>query len=103
MCPTILLSQKEQTVISYCPDCKRTYIWHKSLMLTFESKQFKSFKNYTKNDNHTFLAFPDGEERIMIATQHSQVSLIFSEDEWAYFLTALEEAEYMQEVYQLLY
>ena len=72
-------------------------------MLTFESKQFLAFKRYVKNDNHTFLAFPDGEERILIATQHSQVNLIFSEVEWTYFLTALEEAEYMQEVYQSLY
>ncbi|MFD1628711.1 DUF6686 family protein [Pseudopedobacter beijingensis] len=103
MCPTILLSQKDQTVISYCPECKRTYIWHKSLMLTFENKQFLAFKKYIKNSDHTFLAFPDDEERILISTQHSQVNLIFSENEWTCFLTAIEEAEYMHEVYQLLY
>lgn len=74
-------------------------------MLSFYEKQFLSFRNHTLSaDCETnFHTFPDGEERLILNTPNQDISFSFTEDEWADFAVALEEAIYMQSVYKLVY
>ena len=74
-------------------------------MLTFSPKQFLAFKKFTESPdfNQSFYHFPDGEERLVLRTPNSGICFSFTEDEWTNFYAAMEEAEYMQEIYQLIY
>lgn len=74
-------------------------------MLTFSPNQFSAFKKHTESPdfNDSFYLFPDGEERLILHMPNSDICFSFTEDEWANFYAAMEEAEYMQEVYQLIY
>ena|ERR1700744_2246984 len=104
MCQTQILSHKGAVVISQCMECKTLNIWHHNFLLTFSLEQFKSFKHFTRLldvEEYTF-PFPDGEERLVLCTPHSDISFTFSFDEWETFQAAMEEAEYMQGVYDLL-
>ena len=105
MCQKITLSKKGVAHISYCSQCKFIYIWHHNIMLTFSITQFKAFKKHTESPdfNEDFYSFPDGENRLILHTPNSDICFSFTEDEWTNFYAAMEEAEYMQEVYQLIY
>ncbi|WP_225551493.1 hypothetical protein [Sphingobacterium bovistauri] len=54
-----------------------------------------------KIGNEDFLAFPDEEERMFLPTPAPEILFTFTKNEWCDFTTALEEANYMREVYQL--
>lgn len=105
MCNKITLSKKGATHISYCAKCKHIYIWNGNIMLTFSPTQFLSFKKYTESPdfNESFYHFPDGEDRLILHTPNSDICFSFTENEWTNFYAAMEEAEYMQEVYHLIY
>ena len=104
MCQHIVLSRCGQTVISQCPDCKTMNIWQHNLLLNFTGYQFLAFKNFTSGLNaaEALFPFPEGEDRFVLRTPNSDICLTFSMDEWDSFLTAMDEAEYMQGVYQLI-
>lgn len=74
-------------------------------MLTFRDKQFNSFRKYTKSADfeECFYDFPDGEERLILHTPNPDICFSFTEEEWENFSIAMEEAAYMQEIYQLIY
>jgi hypothetical protein len=105
MCQTIFLSRKGSTVISQCRECKTLNIWQHNLLLSFSPGQFKAFKEFTQllDTPECTFPFPDGEERLVLRTPHTDISFTFSMDEWEDFQAAMEEAEYMQGVYELLY
>jgi len=52
--------------------------------------------------NEEFLAFPDDEERMFLATPAPEILFTFTKEEWYNFTTALEEANYMREVYRII-
>jgi len=52
--------------------------------------------------NEEFLAFPDDEERMFLATPAPEILFTFTKEEWSNFTTALEEANYMREVYRII-
>jgi hypothetical protein len=104
MCQSQILSRKGPVVVSQCLECKTLNIWHHNLLLTFTPGQFKAFKDFTAMldvPDCTF-PFPDGEERFVLRTPHIDISFTFSLDEWGDFQAAMEEAEYMQDIYNLL-
>lgn len=105
MCPSIILSKQGNTLISYCSHCKNIYIWHNNIMLSFQESQFNSFRKYTVHTyfEDSFYTFPDGEERLILHTPNPDICFSFTEDEWLSFSSALEEASYMQEIYQLIH
>ncbi|WP_158992584.1 DUF6686 family protein [Mucilaginibacter sp. L196] len=104
MCKTIVLSRKCATVISQCMECKIMNIWLRNLLLNFTPEQFKMFKNFTSglDVEESMFPFPDGEDRLVLRTPHSDICFTFSLTEWEDFQAAMEEAEYMQGVYTLI-
>lgn len=74
-------------------------------MLSFQERQFVSFKKDTRSENfeESFFRFPDGEERLILHTPNPDICFSFTEDEWTDFSIALEEASYMQCIYKLVH
>ncbi|TZF83706.1 hypothetical protein FW774_09530 [Pedobacter sp. BS3] len=105
MCQTIVLSSKESVVISQCMDCKMLTIWHQNILLTFTPAQFRAFKSYTAklNIEESLFPFPDGEERLILHTPYHDIRFTFTLEEWEDFKIALNEAVYMQNIYQMIY
>lgn len=104
MCQTRVLTNKGQTVISSCMGCGMYYIWHQNLVLSFPAKAFRSFREVVTAVCFESNAqpFPDGQERIMLNTPNDDISFAFDEEELEDFRAAIAEAEYMNEVYQLM-
>jgi len=104
MCKTRVLTQKGQTVISHCPECHMLNIWHQNLLLCFTPEQFRSFKNVAIEMAFEERAypFPDGEERLILCTPHHDINFAFTTDEWEDFKECLEEAVYMQDIYEII-
>jgi hypothetical protein len=104
MCQSTVLTQKGAAIISQCMDCKLITIWHHNLLLNFTPGQFKAFKDFTINLDQAdyFFHFPDGDERLVLRTPNNDICFAFTEEEWDNFRVAMEEAEYMQDVYDLL-
>ena len=104
MCETIILSKIGATTISQCMDCKILTLWTRTLLLNFSPEQFVSFKNFTANleVDQSLFPFPDGEDRLVLRTPHSDICMTFSLDDWDNFQQAMEEANYMREIYNLM-
>jgi len=104
MCETIILSKNAAATISQCMECQKLSLWMRSLLLNFSPEQFRSFKNFTAKleVEQSLFPFPDGEERLVLRTPHSDICMVFSLDEWEQFQQAMEEAEYMMQVYELM-
>jgi len=47
--------------------------------------------------------FPNGDDRLVLRTPHSDINFSFSLEEWDNFHEAMEEAIYMQNIYQMMY
>jgi len=80
-------------------------VWQKSYVLTFSAVQFQFFLEEirAKVGHEEFLSFPDDEERMFLPTPAPEILFTFTKEEWYNFTAALEEANYMREVYQLLH
>lgn len=104
MCQFVNLTTKGNTSISYCSKCNFHYVCQKAYVLTFSSFQYACFLDEIKNrvGNEEFLAFPDDEERMFLATPAPEILFTFTKEEWYNFTTALEEANYMREVYRII-
>lgn len=105
MCRSIMLSKRGQATISQCPDCKMLNVWQHNLLLNFTPEQFKAFKTFTSGieEADAMFPFPDGEDRFVLRTPNSDICFTFSLTEWEDLMAAMEEAEYMQSVYQILH
>lgn len=104
MCQSVTLTTKGNTCISYCSKCKFHYVWQKSYVLTFSAFQYNCFLDEIRAriGNEEFLAFPDDEDRMFLATPAPEILFTFTKEEWQNFISALEEANYMRQVYQLI-
>lgn len=104
MCETIVLSRIGAATISQCMDCRKLTLWMRGLMLNFSPEQFRSFKNFTSKleVEQSLFPFPDGEDRLVLRTPHADICMVFSLEEWEQFQQAMEEAEYMMQVYELM-
>ncbi|WP_315897956.1 DUF6686 family protein [Mucilaginibacter pallidiroseus] len=105
MCETKILTRRNTTVISHCPECSMLNIWHQNLMLCFTPEQFVSFQNFTKDldfDDRNF-PFPDGSKRVVLCTPNRDINLVFTEEEWSDFNIAMLEASYLLDAYNLIY
>lgn len=104
MCQSITLSSKGNTTISYCGKCQTHYIWQNSYVLSFTPFQYNSFVQDIKKrvGEEEFLIFPDGEERMLLATPLPEMFFTFSNDDWQNFIASLDEAYYMREVYKII-
>jgi len=104
MCETVILSKRGGAVIGQCVECKILTLWLNNLLLNFSPSQFKFFKDFTirLDIEQSLFPFPDGEERFVLRTPHNDICMTFSTDEWDNFKEAMEEAEYMMQVYDLM-
>ncbi len=105
MCQSIFLSQRGNTLISQCMECKVMNIWVRNLLLNFAPDQFKMFKEFTSalDVEESMFPFPDGEDRLVLRTPHSDICFAFNLPEWDDFQAAMDEAEYMISVYDLIH
>ena len=104
MCDAKILSQKGSTVISRCSDCRGLFIWNNNLVLNFNPEQFYRFSNFTRDlviDDYT-LPFPDGNDRIVMRTPATDINFTFTPNEWQDFNAAMEEANHMLAIYDLM-
>jgi hypothetical protein len=104
MCREVMLSKKGMVVICQCMECKMITIWHQSILLSFTPEQFKTFKMFIDElDIEQFtIPSPDGESRLLLRTPNPDINFIFTLDQWEDLNVAMEEAEYMQGVYDLI-
>lgn len=105
MCKPIVISREGDICITHCPNCKIVNIWNRSMLMTFSFEQFSAFISATKHikfDN--YLEYhPDGYEIVVLATPFPDISLTFTRVEWYAFLTAMQQAAYMQQIYQIVH
>jgi hypothetical protein len=104
MCQTLVLSRQGKVTISQCMECKILTLWLHNLLLNFSPEQFKSFKDFTSqlDIEESMFPFPDGEERLVLRTPNKDICLSFTIEEWEDFHTAMDEAEYMQDIYRII-
>jgi hypothetical protein len=104
MCKNHILSERGPVIISQCRECKTLNIWLHNLLLSFTPEKFRAFKNFTAGLDvaECTFPFPDGENRLVLRTPDNDICFTFSIDEWVDFQAAMEEAEYMQDVYALI-
>jgi hypothetical protein len=103
MCQTVILCQKGPTLISQCVECRVINIWHHSILLYFDTEKFQAFRDHTTQLDpldHTF-PFPDGQDRLILHTPNKDINFCFTSTEWDLFRSALDEAGYMQAIYDL--
>lgn len=91
-------------MITQCVDCKTINIWHNNLILNFTPQQFNNFRNLAQEFDFDDRArpFPDNQERAVLKTPVEYISFTFTVDEWEDFLDAMDEAFYMQQIFELI-
>ncbi|QBQ42742.1 hypothetical protein [Sphingobacterium psychroaquaticum] len=104
MCKAIILSTNGATTVSYCKTCRTHYVWQNTYLLTFSLEQYNRFKSRVNDrvGKEDYYVFPDGEWRTVLKTPMDELLFTFTQLEWQDFCRTLQEASYMQEVYQLL-
>lgn len=104
MCNTKVLAQTGSAFISHCKDCKTIFIWQNNILLNFSPEDFTAFKRmlYGLDFEDCSFRFQDNASRIIIKTPKPEISFTFTEEEWDDFNQAIDEAAYMQEVYDLI-
>lgn len=105
MCKPTVIARKGNVAVTQCVNCKIVNIWNKNVLITFSFQQFHAFINATKDlefDNYLEKS-PDGVEIVVLATPYPDLSLVFTRNEWTDFFTALNEAVYMQQIYQMVH
>lgn len=103
MCKTRILSCKDRTIISQCVDCSEISLWHNNLLLNFSVDDFLDFQQVVNSQcfDDCCIAFPDGEDRIIIRTPDTAICFTFYEEELEWFKQAIEEALHMASIYAL--
>ena len=104
MCDAKVLSHVGESVVSRCGECRCMFIWHNNIILSFSTEQFVQFKEFAAElafTDHSF-PFPDGQERVVMRTPVNDVQLTFTTEQWENFHAAMDEAVYMQQVYDLM-
>lgn len=105
MCKTLVLAQNENITIAQCCNCKVLNIWRSGLLMNFSFAQFHAFHQATERlefDNYLENR-PDGKEVVILSTPFPDISLVFTREEWHEFFEKMEEASYMQRVYELVH
>ncbi len=104
MCQTVILCQKGPTLISQCIECRIINIWHNNVLLYFSPDDLNTFKNFTASlePEECLFPFPDGQDRLILRTPNKDINFCFTDAEWLQFQIALEEAEYMRSIYEML-
>jgi len=104
MCNTRILCQAARTTVSQCTDCGMFFIWHNNVLLHFKSREFYLFLTHIKQYvfEERALSFPDGVCRFVMHSAATEISLVFTEDEWEDLKDVLTEAAYLGNVYDIL-
>ena len=104
MCKTIVLAQNKNTTITQCSNCKVLNIWRSGVLMNFSFAQFDAFYVVTKKlDFDDYLENrPDGRQVVILSTPFPDISLVFTREEWYEFFTTMDEALYMQGVYEIV-
>ncbi|HKG05407.1 MAG TPA: hypothetical protein VKB19_03060 [Pedobacter sp.] len=105
MCKPTVISREGDICVTQCTGCKIVNVWNRSVLMTFSFEQFHAFINATRElvfDDYIEL-HPDGTEMVILASPFPDISLAFTRVEWHEFFGALHQAEYMQQVYQIVH
>jgi hypothetical protein len=104
MCEAKTLSQRGLTTVSQCLQCKTINIWQSNLLLNFTPQGFADFRQFITDldfDERSH-PFPDRQERAILKTRVDHINFAFTEDEWEDLIDAMDEAMYMQKVFDLI-
>ncbi|TDQ09443.1 hypothetical protein [Pedobacter metabolipauper] len=105
MCKPTVISRKGDICVTQCVNCKIVNIWNRGVLISFSFEQFHAFIGATNGlEFDDYLEYsPDGVEVVILATPYPDLSLAFTRVEWYEFFAALNEAAYMQQIYQLVH
>lgn len=105
MCKKTIIAQRNSVTITQCTNCKTVNISKKSILMRFTFDQFDEFSRIARRiefDNYLEYA-PDGTEVVLLSTPCNDICLMFTREELSDFANAIEEAVFMQNVYQLVH
>jgi len=105
MCKQTVISHKGDVTVTECRGCKIVNVWNRGVLMTFSFEQFHAFISSTRNlEFDDYLEYhPDGSETVILASPFPDISLAFTRSEWYEFFLAIQEAEYMQQIYSLVH
>jgi len=105
MCKPIVISREGDICVTHCINCKVVNVWNKSVLMTFSFEQFHAFINATRElEFDDYIEYhPDGTEVVILASPFPDISLAFTRVEWHEFFSALYQAAYMQQIYQIVH
>jgi hypothetical protein len=105
MCKPIELYNSYNVQINQCISCKEINLWRKEALLKFSIEQFDIFAAAIKKINFSEFSewSPCDEEILILATPAPDISLVFSQKDWTRFTEAINQARYMQKVYELIH
>lgn len=105
MCKPTVIARKGNITVTQCINCQMVNIWNKNVLISFSFQQFPAFLTATKDlefDNYLEKS-PEGVEIVVLATPYPDLSLIFTRAQWVDFFNVLNEAAYMQQIYQMVH
>ncbi|MBC7450597.1 MAG: hypothetical protein H7259_03825 [Cytophagales bacterium] len=71
--------------------------------ISFTNAEFSAFRTIIHSDfMMNGISFPDEVERIMVRTPNDTVNLTFTKEEWGNIKAALDEAQFVQQVYAMM-
>ncbi|SHE75894.1 hypothetical protein [Pedobacter caeni] len=105
MCNPIVISREGDVSVTQCANCKVINIWNRNALMTFSFDEFYKFIEATKDlifddyiENN-----PDGIEVVIFPSPLVDISLVFTRVEWHEFFSALNQAAYMLQIYQMVH
>jgi hypothetical protein len=104
MCEAKTLSQRGITMVSQCLQCKTINVWQNNLLLNFTPQQFADFRQFIADldfDERSH-PFPDRMDRAVLKTPVDHINFTFTLAEWEDLKDAMDEAMYMQKVFDLI-
>jgi hypothetical protein len=104
MCEAKTLSKCGVTMVSQCLQCKTINIWHNNVLLNFTPQQFVDFRKFINDldfDDRSH-PFPDMMDRAVLKTPVEHINFTFTLEEWEDLKEAMDEALYMQKIFDLI-
>ena len=105
MCKPTVIARKGLISVTQCIGCRMINIWNQGVLISFSFQQFDAFLEATKDlefDDYLECS-PEGTEIVVLATPYPDISLVFKREEWFNFFNALNEASYMQQIYNMVH
>ncbi|RZK43178.1 MAG: hypothetical protein EOO90_04225 [Pedobacter sp.] len=105
MCKKTIIAKRKEVTITQCVNCNVVNIWKTGLLMRFTGEQFVEFLAIARKiefDDYSERT-PSGKEVVILSTPCNDMCLMFTREELLDFTAAMEEAQYMRSIYQLVH